>query len=123
MKNVERQCWENEQCSRCDCLKVVGIPSSFNINEMKAKVCTVFSRTGVAVKSDDIGDCYMFYNDKKNFSKRKVCLQSSRVKKKLKNIDSSEIDFFEGTAILSIKYCVPITKCYRTNVRSPGKRN
>ena len=60
---------------------------------------------------------------KKKFSKRKVCLQSSRVKKKLKNIDSSEIDFFEGTAILSIKYCVPITKCYRTNVRSPGKRN
>ena len=34
-----------------------------------------------------------------NFSKRKVCQQVLRVKKELKNIDPSEFDFPEGTAI------------------------
>ena len=44
-----------------------------------------------------------FCNDEKTivkFSKCKVCQQVLRVKKELKNIDPSEFDFPEGTAIL-----------------------
>ena len=69
---------------------------------MKGKVCTVFNRIGFVVKPDDIEACHRLYNDKKTmvkFSKRKVCQQVLRVKKELKNIDSSEFDFPEGTAI------------------------
>ena len=69
---------------------------------MEGKICTVLNRIGVAVKPDDIEACHRLYNDKKTilkFSKHKVCQQVLRVKKELKNIDPSEFDFPEGTAI------------------------
>ena len=90
--------------SRRECLEVVGIPSSVNIKDVGGKVCTVFNRIGVAVKPDDIEACHRLYNDKKSFvkfSKRKLCQQVLRVKKELKNIDPSEFDFPEGTAIFT----------------------
>ena len=102
MNNVERQCWSNVQYSRRKCLEVVGISSSVNIKDLEGKVSTVCNRIGVAVKPDDIKACRRLYNDKKTivkFSKRKVCQQVLRVKKELKNIDPSEFDFPEGTAI------------------------
>ena len=102
MNNVERQCWAKAQYSRRECLEVVGIPSSVNVKDLEGKVCTIFNRTGVAVKPDDIEACHRLYNDKKTivkFSKRKVCQQVLRVKEELKNIDPSEFDFPEGTAI------------------------
>ena len=102
MSNVERQCWANAQYSRRECLEVVGIPSSVNVKDLEGKVCTVFNRIGVAVKPDDIETCRRLYNDKKiivTFSKRKVGQQVLRVKRELKNIDPSEFDFPEGTAI------------------------
>ena len=126
MNYVERQCWSNAQYSRRECLEVVGIPSSVNIRDLEDKACTVFNRIGVVVKPDDIEACHRLYNDKETivkFSKRKDCQQVLRVKKKLKNIDPSEFDFPEGTPYLSMKVCVPITKCYGTNVRTSGKRN
>ena len=102
MNNVERQCWANAHYSRRECLEVVGIPSSVNVKDLEGKVCTIFNRIGVAVKTEDIEACQRLYNDKKTivkFSKRKVCQQVLRVKKELKNIDPSELDFPEGTAI------------------------
>ena len=102
MNNVERQCWSNAQYSRRKCLEVVGISSSANIKDLEGKVCTVCNRIGVVIKPDDIKACRRLYNDKKTivkFSKRKVCQQVLRVKKELKNIDPSEFDFPEGTAI------------------------
>ena len=83
MNNVERQRWANAQYSRRECLEVVGIPSSANVKDLEGKVCTIFNRTGVAVKPDDIEACHRLYNDKKaivKFSKRKVCQQVLRVK-------------------------------------------
>ena len=102
MNNVERQCWANAQYSRRECLEVVGIPSSVKIKDLEGKVCSVFNRIGVAVNPDDIEACHRFYNDKKaivKFSKRKLCQQVLREKKELKNVDPSEFDFPEGTAI------------------------
>ena len=51
------------------------------------------------------------------FSKRKVCQQVLRAKKKLKNIDHSEFDFPEGTAIFINESLCSYYKCYGTNVR------
>ena len=66
MNNVERQCWAKAQYSRCECLEVVGIPSSVNVKGLEGKICTIFNRIGVAVKPDDIEACHRLYNDKKN---------------------------------------------------------
>ena len=102
MNNVERQCWANAQYSRHECLEVVGIPSSVKIKDLEGKVCSVFNRIGIAVNPDDIEACHRLYNDKKTivkFSRRKLCQQVLRVKKELKNVDPSEFDFPEGTAI------------------------
>ena len=102
MNNVERPCWANAQYSRCECLEVVRIPSSVKIKDLEGKVCSVFNRIGVAVNPDDIEACHRFYNDLKaivKFSKRKLCQQVLREKKELKNVDPSEFDFPEGTAI------------------------
>ena len=126
MNNVQRQCWANAQYSRRECLEVVGIPSSVNVKNLEGKVCTVFNRIGVAVKPDDIEACHRLYNDKKTivkFSKGKVSQQVLRVKKELKNITLGSLIFLKAQLYLSMKVCVPITKCYGTNVRSSGKRN
>ena len=124
MNNVERQSWANAQYSRHECLEVVGIPSSVSIKDLEGKVCTIFNRIGVAVKPDDIEACYRLYSNIKTivkFSKCKVCQQVLRLKKELKNIDPSEFDFPEGTAIF-INESLSM-KCYGTNARSSGKRN
>ena len=102
MNNVERQCWANAQYARCECLEVVGIPSSVKIKNLEGKVCSVFNTIGVAVNPDDIEVCHRLYNDKKvivKFSKRKLCQQVLREKKELKNVEPSKFDFPEGTAI------------------------
>ena len=114
MNNVQRQCWANAQYSRRECLEVVGIPSS------------VFNRIGVAVKPDDIEACHRLFNDKKTivkFQKGKVSQQVLRVKKELKNITLGSLIFLKAQLYLSMKVCVPTTKCYGKNVRSSGKRN
>ena len=80
INNVEKQCWANAQYSRRECLEVVVIKSSVNINDLGGKVCSVFNRSGVAIKPDDIG-------------KQKLGKQVLQVKKELKNADSIEFDF------------------------------
>ena len=102
INNVERQCWANAQYSRRECLEVVGIPSSVKIKDLKGKVCSFFNRVCISVNPDDIEACHRLYNDKKTivkFSKCKLCQQFLREKKELKNVDPSEFDIPEGTAI------------------------
>ena len=94
--------WANAQYSRHACLEVVGIPSSVKIKHLEGKVCSVFKRIGVPVNPDDIEAYHRLYNDKKTifkFSRRKLCQKVLREKKELKNVDPSEFDFPEDTAI------------------------
>ena len=49
--------------------------------------------------------------------------QVLRVKKERKKNDPSKFNFPNGRAIFVNEICVLITKCYRANVRSSGKRN
>ena len=69
---------------------------------MEGKVCSAFNRTGVAVNPDGIEACHRLYNDTNTifkFSKRKFCQQVLREKTELKNLDPSEFDYPEVTAI------------------------
>ena len=75
---------------------------SVKIKDLEGKACSVFKRIGVPVNPDDIEACNRLYNDKKTifkFSRRKLCQKVLREKKELKNVDPSEFDFPEGTAI------------------------
>ena len=61
MNIVERQCWANAQYTRRQCLEVIGLPSSVNINDLEGKVCAVFNRIGAAVKANDIKACHRHF--------------------------------------------------------------
>ena len=126
MNKVERQCWAKEQYSRRECLEVVGIPSSVKIKDLEGKVCSVFNRTGVAVNPDDIDACHRLCNDKKTivkFSKRKLCQKVLREKKKLKNVNPSEFDFPESTAIFISESLCSYYKMLRNKCKKPwGKK-
>ena len=93
------------------CLEVVGIPSSVKIKDLECTICSVFNRIGVAINPDDIELTIGFIMTKKTIfksSKRKLYQQVLREKKELKNVDPSEIDFLEGTAIFineSLCFC------------------
>ena len=41
MNNVDRHYPKNAQYSRHECLEVIGIPSSVNINDLEGQVCTI----------------------------------------------------------------------------------
>ena len=36
--DIERQCWENAQCSRRECLEVAGIPRDVSDENLESKV-------------------------------------------------------------------------------------
>ena len=38
MKFLERQCWVNEQYSRCECLEISGVPESVTDNDLEGEV-------------------------------------------------------------------------------------
>ena len=125
MNNVERPCWANAQYSRRECLEVVGIRSSVKIKDLEGKVCSVFNRTGVAVNPDDIDACHRLCNDKKTivkFSKRKLCQKVLREKKKLKNVNPSEFDFPESTAIFISESLCSYYKMLRNKCKKPWEK-
>ena len=98
---TERQCWENAQYSRRECLEITGITKSFGDSDLKGKACEIFEKLGVQVNERDIQDCHRLKYGKTivKFSNRKDCLQILRVKKNLKELDPTELDFEEGTKI------------------------
>ena len=66
---------------------------------LEANVSKVFDKFGVHVEGKDIEACH--HNDQAivKFSYRKGSLQVLRVKKDLKSMDPTELDFPEGTEI------------------------
>ena len=51
MADLERQCCENAQYSRCECFKVSGAPNSVGGEGLESKLCEIFSRIGVDIDS------------------------------------------------------------------------
>ena len=38
MSSIERQCWKNTQCSRRECVEVVGLPSSIEDKDLEPTI-------------------------------------------------------------------------------------
>ena len=82
--DIERQCWENAQYSRRECLEVAGIPTSIPQQNLEEKVCQIFEAIGVSVDKNDIYDCHRLRNKEQTifkFLRRKDCKQVLRCKK------------------------------------------
>ena len=99
---TERQCWANAQYSRREFLEVVAISTTIPKDLLEANVSNVFDKLGVHVKGKDIQACNCLKDNDKaivKFSNRKDSLQILRVKKDLKSLDPTELDFPEGTRV------------------------
>ena len=100
---IGRQCWANTHYSRGDCLEAVGIPTSVTNHLLEANASKIFDKLGVHVEGEDIRACYHLKDNDRaiiKFSNRKDTLQVLRVKKDLRSLDPTELDFPEGTRIL-----------------------
>ena len=99
---TERQCWTNAHYSRCECLEVVGIPTSIHNDSLEANISEAFDKLGVHVEGKDIQACHRLKDHDRaiiKLSNRKDSLQVLRVKKDLKSLDLTELYFPEGTKI------------------------
>ena len=98
---------------RCECLEVVRIPTSIPNDLLKANVSKVFDKLGVYVEGKDIQAYHCLKGNNRsivNFSNRKDSLQVLCVKKDLKSLDVTELDFLEGTRVfINESLCA----CYR----------
>ena len=99
---TERQCWENAQYSRRDTLEIVGVPGSIDNSVLEETVRGIFKKIGVEVDERDIQACHRLKEKERTivkFANRKDCLRILRVKKDLKSLDPTELDFPESTKI------------------------
>ena len=99
---TEQQCWANVQYSRHECLEVVRIPTSIPNDSLEASISKVFDKFGVHIEGKDIQACHRLKDNDRviiKFSNRKDSLQVLHVKKDLKSLDLTELDFPQGTRI------------------------
>ena len=86
---TERQCWANvAQYSRCECLEVVGIPTSIPNYSLEANISKVLDKFGVHVKGKDIQEYHRLKDNDTAIikqSNRKDSLQVLCIKKDLKS--------------------------------------
>ena len=96
LSSVERQCRKNVQCSRRECVEVVGIPSSAERDQLEHTVCRVLHHIGVNISGDKIEACHQLGKNSDQtivkFSSRKDCEHTMRVKKDLKDLDATDLD-------------------------------
>ena len=99
---IERQYLANAQYSRRECLGVTGTPTSIPNDSLEANITKVFDKLGVHVERKDIQARHCLKDNDRviiKLSNRKDSLQVLRVKKDLKSLDQTELDFPEGTRI------------------------
>ena len=97
---TERQCWENAQYSRRDTLEIVGIPNSIDNSVLEETVRGVFKKIGVEIDEQNVQACHCLKEKDRTivkFANRKDCLQILRMKKELKSLDPTDLNFFENT--------------------------
>ena len=98
---TERQCWENAQYSRRECLELIGIPTSVKDDVLEEKLCGIFHELGGEIGQRDIQACHRIKNNRTilKLSKRKDCLQVLRAKKQLKDLDGTTLNLPSDTKI------------------------
>ena len=120
--DMERQCWENSQYSRRECIEMVGIPNSVNNNELEHKVLIVFQKVGCELSPRDFKACHRLRKNSNSvvvkFSRRKVCEQIMSVKKDLKKLKMQDIGLSGNQSIfintsLCTYYRMLWSKCKR----------
>ena len=82
---------------------MVGIPMSVRDNVLKQKVCDIIQEIGVDICDRDIQACHGLKDNDQTivkFTNRKNCLRILRVKRQLKGLDPTAVDFPVGTKIL-----------------------
>ena len=55
---LERQCWVNAQCSRKECVEVIGISCQVDDKHLEAKVLSIFQKIGCTIAPEFINDCH-----------------------------------------------------------------
>ena len=100
--DIERQCWENAQYSRRECLEIAEIPTSILQQNLEEKVCQIFEAICVSVDKNDIEDCHRLRDNERTivkFIRRKDCKQVLQFKKDQRSIKMSNLDLSEGTKL------------------------
>ena len=88
--DLKRQCWDNAQYLRRECLEIVTIPLSVDDISLEEKVIQVFEKVGCNIDSSNIETCHGIakMNDRviEKFSRRKGCQRVVSVKKNLQKL-------------------------------------
>ena len=98
---TERQCWENAQYSRRECLELIGIPTSVKDDVLEEKVCGIFHEIGIEIGQRDIQVCHQIKNNRTiiKLSNRKDCFQVLRAKKRLKDLNGITLNLQSDSKI------------------------
>ena len=87
---LERQCQENAQYSRRECLDIVGIPHEVSGEVLEEKVLNIFYKIGCSISPDHIESCHRISKKSHTvtvkFSQEKDCQQVWQVKKDLQKM-------------------------------------
>ena len=100
---LERECWENAQYSRRECLELVGIPASVSHDTLENTVLNIFDEMGCQIQKENIEACHRIskHNDRTimKFARRKDCQQVLSVKRDLKKLSLEDIGLPEKAKI------------------------
>ena len=103
LSSRERQCWKNAQYSRRECVKVAGITSSVEHDQLEPTVCRILHDIGVNISGDKIEACHQLGKNcdmtNRKLSNRKDCEHTMHFKKDLKDLDATDLDLPAGTGL------------------------
>ena len=102
LENTETQCWANARYSRCEWMKVIGIPKTAESKDLEHTICKVFNSIGFDIEEDRTEACHWLTKSDRTivkFSRRKDCQYLMPVKKGLKDLNPTNLNFPEGTKI------------------------
>ena len=105
---------KTSQYFRRGTLEIVGIPNSVIKIVLEEIVCGIIKKIGVEIDEQDVQVCNCLKENEiimVNFFNRKDCLQMLRMKKELKSLDPTELDFPENTKIFCPYYRGIWSKC------------
>ena len=108
---IEKNHWQNVQYSRRNNLEFVGIPSNISQDDLEDNVIEILKSIDVSVLPEDIEACHRLEygkNESKDnpkrtivkFVNRKICENSMKNRKQLKNTDKTELGYDNDNSYL-----------------------
>ena len=100
--SLERQCWRNAQYSRGECVQIIDTPNSTVESDLSKTVCKVLQHIGADICQEKIESCHRL-NKKSDHTIVKFLggktVNRMRVKKDLKALNPTDLDFPEGARL------------------------